>query len=206
MENQSTHRGDIYNQRRTDGFTLVELLVVIAIIGTLAALFSPNILSALRKGDEVTCTNNLKNIGQACMAYAFEKRFFPYAGGTKPPAYMSLNKLIESNAGKDLTPEVFICPSSLDEKAETDSEGKFTMGETNNSYAYLGKKTKQTAPGRTPVCCDDSIANEDEEITENHDGFLMMFRIDGSVTKVDSADITEGQDLPGNCVGQEGGQ
>ena len=107
-------------KRGSEGFTLVELLVVIAIIGTLAALFSGNILSALRKGDEVSCTNNLRNMGQSAIAYALDKRFFPVAKGKNPPAYESLNVLVNSGEGSDLSPDVFICPSSLEIAAEKD--------------------------------------------------------------------------------------
>ena len=121
MRTQATPENAFENKARSQGFTLVELLVVIAIIGTLAAMFSANILSALRKGDEVSCTNNLRNLGQAAISFSLERRFFPVAKGTTPPAYMSLNVLLDSNEGSDLSPNVFTCPSSPDENAQKDS-------------------------------------------------------------------------------------
>ena len=204
MRIQATRR-NILEKGRSEGFTLVELLVVIAIIGTLAALFSGNILSALRKGDEVSCTNNLRNIGQAAISYSLENRFFPVAKGSNPPAYMSLNVLLDSNEGSDLSPEVFTCPSSLDEKAEKDTDKNFILDESSCSYAWLGKKTKSSTSASTELGCDDTIADKANDIEENHEGFVIVVYAGGDVNKLDAEEIPEDRDLPGSLVGQEGG-
>ena len=206
MKFKAAHEQAQLNQQREDGFTLVELLVVIAIIGTLAALFSGNILSALRKGDEVSCTNNLRNIGQAAIAYSLEERFFPVAKGKNPPAYESLNVLLGSRQGSDLSPDVFVCPASTDDKAEKDDDDKFILDEMTNSYGWLGKKTKASTSASTPLGSDDSVAVKANGIDENHDGFLMVVYAGGDVQKVEATDIKEGRDLPGNLVAQEGGE
>ncbi len=52
------------------GFTLIELLVVIAIIAILAAILFPVFIAAKEKGRMITCTNNLKQLSQACKLYA----------------------------------------------------------------------------------------------------------------------------------------
>lgn len=205
MRYKASHEKTSRDRARSEGFTLVELLVVIAIIGTLAAMLSPTIITALNKGDEATCTNNLKNIGQAAIAYSFDRRFFPVAKGKNPPAYESLNVLLNSSEGEVLSPEVFICPASTDTAAEKDSDGAFVLDEYSNSYAWLGKKTKRSVPPGTILGCDDSIVDKDNDIEENHAEFLIVVYSDGSVKKLQESDMDESAELPKNLVGQEGG-
>src|SRR4051794_41028450 len=63
--------------RRRLAFTLVELLVVITIIGMLVALLLPAVQNARGRGRQLTCLNNLKQIGLATFNYDSSKGQVP---------------------------------------------------------------------------------------------------------------------------------
>lgn len=55
---------------RRHAFTLIELLVVVTIIGILAAMLFPVFSTVRARARQVTCTNNLKQLGLTARMYA----------------------------------------------------------------------------------------------------------------------------------------
>jgi prepilin-type N-terminal cleavage/methylation domain-containing protein/prepilin-type processing-associated H-X9-DG protein len=148
-------------QTRRKGFTLVELLVVIGIIALLISILLPSLNRARETANRVKCGSNMRQIGQAIQLYANEnKGNYPRTrynvAGTTTGTYDTtnantaqdpfLNQLNDNDVIKamfllirtqDITPEVFICPSSNDEK---DTYGSAAGISAQSKVSFTAKK------------------------------------------------------------------
>jgi prepilin-type N-terminal cleavage/methylation domain-containing protein/prepilin-type processing-associated H-X9-DG protein len=102
------------------GFTLIELLVVIAIIAILAAILFPVFAQAREKARQITCVNNLKQIGTGMLMYAqdYDETWMPSrtpaAGGNWNEWSVLVQPYIKngtSTVDNNVT-GVFSCPSN----------------------------------------------------------------------------------------------
>ncbi|MEM6550538.1 MAG: DUF1559 domain-containing protein [Planctomycetota bacterium] len=133
------------------GFTLIELLVVISIIALLIAILLPALRAAREAARSATCLSQMRQLGIAGGVYHNDYKDFTIAwdsdvaDGTDYDWTVTLSQYIDgevSHSGATATlladnvyPEVYACPSGLDEFDELEQNDPFWWARRRASYA-----------------------------------------------------------------------
>ncbi|MDD2707460.1 MAG: prepilin-type N-terminal cleavage/methylation domain-containing protein [Verrucomicrobiae bacterium] len=152
-----------FSGRHFRGFTILELLIVVGILSLLAALLMPAMSSARKKGQQIHCMNNLRQIGMAHVQYAndWEERIVP---GLEVTGGAYWEQLLEKQCGirvGKMEGHLFWCPANKETPLSAWMPKEFfcaNMNYTRNSEIDRMLYGSIPDPTRTVMVADGKVA------------------------------------------------
>ena len=109
--NTSKKENLVQKVQNKEAFSLIEMIVVMAIILTLALLICPATIKVIKKGEQIQCTNNLKQLSYALAMYLQNYGTYPQSVRYAPSGEQG--SLVDALAGYiNNRHEIFVCPST----------------------------------------------------------------------------------------------
>lgn len=108
------------NRKTARGFTLLELMVAMVIIGVLGASSFAVIRTAKAKAHQVTCANNMRQIGIGLQAYADDHGHYPETAHSASLERAWIYELEEYMGDFDA---IRVCPADPKKEERLDREG-----------------------------------------------------------------------------------
>ena len=192
----------MHRQRTANhGLTFVEVLTVIIVVAVLAGIVVPILLRGRGEAVKIECTGNLKNIYAGALTFANKReQWFPLAGDgtTAPRAHESLNVLLRSNAGRDLSAMLFTCPAG-DQVEAVKAEGQehLELDDDTSSYTWTAKRTRNFGNAKN-LSSDKYVDGWDGQ--RSHVGSVMLLRTDSSIEAIDADALDPDTGLPEGLV------
>lgn len=136
---------------------VVGIVLSIAAVLLLGSAFLPTLCRSRETANRVKCSSNLRQIGTAIELYARDH------DGVLPDSFATLAR------SGDLVPEVFTCPSSTAERADSIEKLATRPTKDNCNYTYLGDGL------RHPDVNEDVILMVENLDDHDRDGINILF-------------------------------